>query len=156
MPTKKSSKGSSKKSAKKPSKKSGAKGGKALSATDLGVSSLGENTLVASHDKDILAHVTGACHRIIGNPFNLEVCYSYDGSTNTACVTVKLLGQTLGRDCLSASDRSYRVCGQIGTVKVCITVSFNPSTKCLTYKADACVKIFGWSCKSYSGRIVCF
>lgn len=154
MATKKSTKGSSKKSA----KKAATKGGKVPSAADLGVSSLGENTLVATHDKDILAHVTGSCHKIIGKPFDLEVCYTYDANTQTACVTVKLLGQTLGRSCLSPSDTSYQVCGQVSSVKVCVTINFDLSTVCLTYNADACVKVkyVGWICKTYKGKIVCF
>jgi hypothetical protein len=152
MATKKSSGGSSKGS----SKKSGAKGGKGASAAQLGLSALGENTLVATHDTDILAHITGSCHKIIGKPINLEVCYTYDASKKTVCVTVKLAGQTIGTACLSPTNTTYNVCAHVSSVKACITLTFDLTTLCLNYKADACVKIIKWICKSYKGRIACF
>ena len=157
MATKKApaKKGGSKQSSKKGggAKKASSKSAAALPS---GLSMAGQTTLVQTHPQDILAHLVGGCYKIVGKPINLEVCYSFDASNLTVCVTVKLAGQTIGRECLSASHPSYNVCASIGVAKACVNLTFNPSTKCLTFSAKACYWALTWKCKSYQGTIACF
>jgi hypothetical protein len=152
-----------KKSTAKGGSKTGGKGGgakkassKSAKALPSGLSMAGQTMLVQTHPQDILANLVGGCYKIVGKPINLQVCYSFDASNLTVCVTVKLAGQTIGRECLSATKPSYSVCTSIGVAKACVGLSFNTSTKCLTFTAKACYWALKWKCKSYQGRIACF
>lgn len=168
MATKKSSKGSSKSSSKKSSKgaskgsskKSGAKSfsAQAIAAEAIGLASVGETTVVQTHDVDVLSHMIGGCYKIVGSPVNLEVCYSFDATKKTVCVTVKLAGHTIGTACLNIGKPSYQICYSLAVVKACVGLNFNTSSLCLNFTAQACVHvpILGWQCKSYQGKIACF
>jgi hypothetical protein len=116
----------------------------------------GESNLVESHSTDILESLSGGCYKIVGSPVNLEVCYSYDSRTKTVCVTVKLAGHTIGRECLHINKPSYKVCHSLAVVKACVGLTFDLSSLCLTFTAQACVRAITWKCKTYQGRIACF
>jgi hypothetical protein len=147
-----------KKSAKKSSKKTAKKSAKKYSSPQQpGVASAGESMVVEHHDVDVLANLIGGCYKIVGSPINLEVCYSFDATKKTVCVTIKLAGNTIGRECLSLSKPSYNICHSLAVVKACVGLSFNASTRCLTFTAKACFYApFSWHCKSYQGKIACF
>lgn len=156
MATKKASKGSSKGSSKTAAKKSAGKSGGGRLTESFELAAPGEATLVETHATDILENLSGGCYKIVGSPINLEVCYSYDSRTKTVCVTIKLAEHTIGRECLHINKPSYTVCYSLVMVKACVTLSFDLSSLCLTFTAQACIRTATWKCKSYQGRVACF
>jgi hypothetical protein len=121
------------------------------------MSSTGERTPAEVHDQDVLAHLIGDCDTIVGFPVNLQVCYSYDSSTQTVTVNLTLAGQTMGTASLSASNPSASFSLALAVVKASIQLNLDTSM-CLSFNAQACYKkpFSDWNCSTYNGQIACF
>lgn len=112
------------------------------------------------HDKDVLANLSGGCLTIFGSPIDLEVCYSYDSSTESVSVSVTLHGHNIGNATLSASNPSVNFSLSVGVAKASIGLSFDPPSQCLNYDAQGCYrdpfKKGGWHCATKTGQVACF